>query len=129
MSVEPIKRNLARNAAAAIHSAFDDYHNEFKAITRRARERFERREWAQWQDDAIARLGLREEMVQRVVAGLRVMMGEQVHSTYVWTAIKEAYARLINQRKDVELAETFYNSVMRCILATVGVEPAREFVW
>lgn len=68
-------------------------------------------------------------MVQRVVAGLRVMMGEQAHSTYVWTAIKEAYARLINQRKDVELAETFYNSVARCILATVGVEPALEFVW
>lgn len=35
MSIEPIKRNLARNAAAAVHSALDDYHNEFKAITRR----------------------------------------------------------------------------------------------
>ncbi|HHY57008.1 MAG TPA: bifunctional isocitrate dehydrogenase kinase/phosphatase [Chloroflexi bacterium] len=129
MSVEPTKRNLARNAAAAIHSAFDDYHNEFKAITRRARERFERREWTQWQDDAVARLGLREEMVQRVVAGLRIMLGEQVHSHYLWAAIKDAYARLINQRKDVELAETFYNSVTRRILATVGVEPALEFVW
>ncbi len=129
MSVEPTKRNLARNAAAAIHSAFDDYHNEFKAITRRARERFERREWTQWQDDAVARLGLREEMVQRVVAGLRIMLEEQVHSHYLWAAIKDAYARLINQRKDVELAETFYNSVTRRILATVGVEPALEFVW
>ncbi|HAJ34736.1 MAG TPA: bifunctional isocitrate dehydrogenase kinase/phosphatase [Chloroflexi bacterium] len=129
MSVEPVKRNLARNAAAAIHSAFDDYHNEFKAITRRARERFERREWAQWQDDAVERLGLRETVVQRLVAGLRLMLGEQVHSPYVWAAIKAAYARLINQRKDVELAETFYNSVTRRILTTVGVEPSLEFVW
>lgn len=129
MSAEPIKPSLVRNAAAAIHMAFDDYHNEFKAITRRARQRFERREWAQWQEDAIERLGLREAVVQRVVAGLSVILGEHAHSIYVWAAIKDAYARLINQRKDVELAETFYNSVTRRILATVGVEPELEFVW
>lgn len=129
MSTEPIKRSLARNAAAAIHGAFDDYHNEFKAITRRARDRFERHEWAAWQDDAVERLGLREVVVQRVVTGLRTMLTEHAHSVYVWTAIKDAYARLINQRKDVELAETFYNSVTRRILTTVGVEPGLEFVW
>lgn len=129
MSTEPVKRSLARNAAAAIHGAFDDYHNEFKAITRRAQARFERREWAKWQDDAVERLGLREAVIQRLVAGLRAMLGEQVHSRYVWAAIKDAYARLINQRKDVELAETFYNSVTRRILTTVGVEPELEFVW
>lgn len=39
-------RQLARTAAAAIHEAFDDYHSEFKAVTRRAQERFERREWS-----------------------------------------------------------------------------------
>lgn len=129
MSAEPIKPSLARNAAATIHGAFDDYHNEFKAITRRAQARFERREWAKWQDDAVERLGLREAVIQRLVAGLRAMLGEQVHSRYVWAAIKDAYARLINQRKDVELAETFYNSVTRRILTTVGVEPELEFVW
>jgi isocitrate dehydrogenase kinase/phosphatase len=129
MSAEPIKRSLARYAAATICSAFDDYHNEFKAITRRSRERFERQEWAQWQDDAVERLGLREAMVQRVVTGLRVMVGEQALNTHVWAAIKDAYARFINQRKDVELAETFYNSVTRRILTTVGVEPGLEFVW
>ncbi|HQY91425.1 bifunctional isocitrate dehydrogenase kinase/phosphatase [Caldilinea sp.] len=129
MNGEPIKPNLARNAAATIHGAFDDYHNEFKAVTRRAQDRFERREWAKWQEDATERLGLREQVIQRLVNGLRVLLGAHANSYYVWAAIKEAYARLINQRRDVELAETFYNSVTRRILTTVGVEPELEFVW
>lgn len=129
MSTEPVKRNLARSAATTIHTAFDDYHNEFKAITRRARDRFERREWVLWQDDALERLELREQVIQRLVIGLRTILGEQLESHYVWIAIKEAYARLINQRRDVELAETFYNSVTRRILTTIGVEHDLEFVW
>lgn len=129
MNGEPIKPNLACNAAATIDGAFDDYHNEFKAVTRRAEDRFERREWAKWQEDVTERLGLREQVIQRLVNGLRVLLGAHANSYYVWAAIKEAYARLINQRRDVQLAETFYNSVTRRILTTVGVEPELEFVW
>jgi isocitrate dehydrogenase kinase/phosphatase len=129
MSPEPFKRSLALNAASTIHSAFDDYHSAFKTVSHRAQERFERREWAMWQDDAVERLGLREQIIQRLVIGLRTMLGDQADSHYVWAAIKDAYARLINQRKDVELAETFYNSVTRRILTTIGVEPELEFVW
>lgn len=125
----PARRNLAHQAASAIHSAFEDYHRAFKAITHRAQERFERREWTKWQSDSIERLELREQIIQRLVSGLRTMLGEQVNSRYVWIAIKDAYARQINQRKDVELAETFYNSVTRRILTTIGVDPALEFVW
>ena len=129
MSAEPIKRSLARNAAAAIHGAFDDFHRDFKAITRQAQQRFEQCAWAAWQEDAVERLDLREQVIQRLVAGLRVMLGEQAASHSLWAAIKEAYARLINLRRDVEIAETFYNSVMRRILTTVGVEHNLEFVW
>ncbi|GIK72895.1 MAG: isocitrate dehydrogenase kinase/phosphatase [Chloroflexota bacterium] len=129
MAPEPFKRNLAINAASAIHSAFDDFHNAFKAIARRAQQRFERREWAKWQEDAIERLELREQIIQRLVGGLRIMLGEQAENRELWAAIKQSYARLINQRKDVEIAETFYNSVTRRILTTIGVEPTLEFVW
>ena len=129
MSPEPFKRNLAINAASAIHSAFDDYHNAFKAIARRAQQRFERREWAKWQEDAVERLELREQIIQRLVGGLRIMLGEKAENRELWAAIKQSYARLINQRKDVEIAETFYNSVTRRILTTIGVEPTLEFVW
>ena len=59
---DPSLRLLARKAGAAIHEAFSDYHNEFKAITRRAQQRFERCEWAKWQADASERLDLREQV-------------------------------------------------------------------
>ncbi len=129
MSTEPFKRSLALNAASAIHGAFDDYHTAFKSVSRRAQERFERREWAKWQDDSVERLGLREQTIRRLLGGLYTILGAHINNYQLWAAIKEAYARLINQRKDVEIAETFYNSVTRRILTTVGVEPALEFVW
>ncbi len=45
-----------------------------------------------------------------------------------WAEAKRAYAGLIAARDDVELAETFFNSVTRRVLGTVGVEPDTEFV-
>ncbi|PJF33901.1 MAG: bifunctional isocitrate dehydrogenase kinase/phosphatase, partial [Candidatus Thermofonsia Clade 1 bacterium] len=79
LPAEPFKRSLAHHAASAIHSAFEDYHTAFKAITHRAQERFERREWTKWQNDSIERLELREQIIRRLVHGLRTMLGEQVN--------------------------------------------------
>ena len=125
----PRLRQLAWLAGTTIHDAFDDYHTQFKAVTRRAKARFECREWTHWQADANERLELREQVLRGVVAGLRTSLGDEVHNKVLWHAIKSTYVRLISRRKDVELAETFYNSVTRRILATVGVEPELEFVW
>lgn len=129
IEASPRIRQLAWSGATAIHDAFSDYHNEFKAITCRSKERFERREWQHWQADAIERLELYEDVIQRAVAGLRLTLGEEVHNKQLWYGIKHNYALLIGRRKDLELTETFYNSVTRRILVTVGVEPDLEFVW
>src|SRR5699024_2047317 len=59
-------RQLAWQAATAIHDAFDQYQMEFRSITRRSQQRFERREWHYWQADAVERLDLYE----RVLVGL-----------------------------------------------------------
>ena len=128
-STDATLRPLARKAGAAIQEAFNDYHSEFKAISRRAPQRFERCEWAKWQADANERLDLREQVLRRLTRGLHVMLGDQVQNRELWIAIKHAYAALISQRGDVELGETFFNSVTRRILTTVGTDPALEFVW
>ena len=41
----------AERVATAIHEAFDAYQTRFRAITRRATERFLRREWRELEDD------------------------------------------------------------------------------
>jgi isocitrate dehydrogenase kinase/phosphatase len=120
---------LAERAATAIHDAFDYYQAQFRAITRRSQQRFERREWQHWQADSIERLELYEHVLRGVVTGVELLLGEDRLNKPLWHAIKLAYARLLGRRKDLEVGETFYNSVTRRILITVGVEPQLEFVW
>jgi isocitrate dehydrogenase kinase/phosphatase len=123
------QRQLARAGATALLEAFDAYLGHFMSISQRARLRFERREWHALQNDAAERLAIRETVIGRVVAGLREMMGGHVQDVETWLAIKQTYANLIARRNDAELAETFFNSVTRRILGTVGVNSRIEFVW
>ena len=45
MTVEADINSLAERSASAIETAFNAYQTEFKAITRRAKARFEQRDW------------------------------------------------------------------------------------
>lgn len=128
-TLAPRLRQLAWHGATAIHDAFDDYQTQFRAITLRAQQCYERREWHHWQADSIERLELYEQVLRGVVTGLRTLLGSETLNKALWRAIKLNYARLLSRRKDLEIGETFYNSVTRRILVTVGVEPELEFVW
>jgi isocitrate dehydrogenase kinase/phosphatase len=46
------------SAVASIHAAYDEYELGFEEVTRRARSRFERRDWSGAQADATERLAL-----------------------------------------------------------------------
>jgi isocitrate dehydrogenase kinase/phosphatase len=122
-------RQLTRAASTTILDAFDHYVSAFNSVSRRARTHFEQREWDRWQADAVARLALREQVISDVVAGLHAMLGDQVHSTSLWIAIKHSFASLIARHASLELAETFFNSVTRRVMGTVGVNQNMEFVW
>ena len=119
---------LANLAAQAIHRAFDTYAAEFRAITRRARTRFEARDWMGLRGDATQRLDLYRQVVDPTVQGVRDLLGERLEDRLIWTGMKAVYSGLISDRDDWELAETFFNSITRRIFATVGVDPAIEFV-
>lgn len=118
----------APRAAERIFQSFDDYQQEFRAVTRRARTRFEERDWRGMHLDAVERLDLREQIIHRLVAEVRVMLGAQITDKLLWTQMKRAYLELINCRPNPQLAETFFNSVTRRIFATDGVDPNIEFV-
>src|SRR5437867_9182172 len=80
------------------------------------------------QADAAARLDLYADVIARIVAEIRGMLGERVGDKLVWASMKAVYSGLIEPRDDWELAETFFNSVTRRIFATVGVDQQIEFV-
>ena len=119
---------LANLGARAIHAGFDAYHARFRAITRRARARFEGRDWRGLRLDGTDRLDLYRQHVDPLVAEVKALLGERVEERLIWAAMKAVYSGLIADRDDWELAETFFNSITRRVFTTVGVDPAIEFV-
>jgi isocitrate dehydrogenase kinase/phosphatase len=119
---------LANKGATTLRDGFERYHNEFKAITRGARARFEQCDWQGMLTDSGERLELRNKILAETVEAIRALLGERVLDHSVWVGIKAVYSGLISQRDDWEIGETFYNSVTRRIFATVGVNAQIEFV-
>jgi isocitrate dehydrogenase kinase/phosphatase len=119
---------LANLAAPAIVKAFDTYQAGFGTITRRARDRFEQRDWQGALADAGERLDLYGDIIDRIEREMREKIGARVTDRLFWAGLKAVYSGLITGRDDWELAETFFNSLTRRIFATVGVDPNIEFV-
>jgi isocitrate dehydrogenase kinase/phosphatase len=118
----------APDAAALIERAFDDYQDRFLQITRRSADRFNGRDWVGVYQDALERLDLYSRVVEQTVAALRERLGSRLDESSAGAGMKAAYAGIIRDRNDIELAETFFNSVVRRIYAIVGVAPHLEFI-
>ena len=120
--------SLARAGAQATFGAYESYRREFQRITGRARQRFEERDWKGGQRDASERLELYRQFVEEVVSELEQILGEQIKDAAVWRTMKALFSEAVAGFTDVELAQTFFNSVTRRVFATVGVDPDVEFV-
>jgi isocitrate dehydrogenase kinase/phosphatase len=121
-------RVRAQRCAAAIEAAFDCYHATFKAITHRAAQRFERREWLQMRADAEERLDLYKIVVDQTVADLRRSLGALAMDKPFWHAVKEGYTQAVARRPDWEVAESFYNSVTMRVVPRFEIDPEIEYV-
>ncbi|HUQ15646.1 MAG TPA: bifunctional isocitrate dehydrogenase kinase/phosphatase [Gemmatimonadales bacterium] len=122
--------NRARVAAAAdaIHTAHEHWIRGFEEITRRAHQRFERRDWRGAQADATARLALYRIHLDGAVADVRDILEDAVLERTLWAAVKARHSEDLAGRPDAEVAQTFFNSVTRRIFSTVGADPAIEYL-
>ena len=128
MQLSSASTDLAQRAATAIGDGFIAYHTGFKTFARRAQARFEARDWRGGQQDSVERLDLYKQTIDMTLAILRAILQDRAQDHTVWRAMKRRYTDLIARRDDIELAETFFNSVTRRIFTTVGVDPDVEFV-
>ena len=119
---------LAQSGSNLIHERFCDYEDRFRRITLRAPKRFVNRQWALVQADTTERLNLYAAVVDQTEIDIRRLLDDRVAEDKLWAGAKAAYAALIAARDDRELAETFFNSVTRRILGTIGVNRRIEFV-
>ncbi len=118
----------AAEAAQRISERFEAYHAQFQEITARAADRFARRAWREGTEDDRERLALYERHVQQALRRVRELFGSGVNDHDRWAATRNAYADLRCGQANIELAETFYNSITRRVFSTVGVDPLIEFV-
>ncbi|MDX1383343.1 MAG: bifunctional isocitrate dehydrogenase kinase/phosphatase [Thermoanaerobaculia bacterium] len=123
-----MSRDAAHHAADIIRHDFEGFHESFRAITRRAQERFEARDWAGIRRDTVRRLGLHPRCVADSLASLRGEFGGAVDERSFWAEVKEAYSLAILGSDDLELAQTFFNSLTRLVFAHEGVDPYIDFL-
>ncbi|MGE0394966.1 MAG: bifunctional isocitrate dehydrogenase kinase/phosphatase [Vicinamibacterales bacterium] len=119
---------LGDAGARIILDGFDAGRHAFAALTARAQERFERREWREGQQDSVARLALYEGFVARVDVALEALFGDRDAARAAWPAVRDAFLRQAEGRGDADLALTFFSSAARRFFGTVGVDPDIEFL-
>lgn len=120
--------SVIEECATALVDAFANYNAEFRAITRRAPQRFNSRDWKGSQKDAVERIELYEKCISRAVADMQARLADDATERTLWTSIKRRFTELIEALPDREFDKTFFNSVTRQTFGTVGVDAAVEFV-
>jgi len=119
---------LAREYARAIFDAFGDYNAEFREVTRRARLRFESRDWNGGRRDAAERIDLYDRYVASTTERLRERLGQRAVDRDLWVRIRRCFEDEIRDFIDLEFEKTFFSSITRRLFDTVGVDPEVEFV-
>jgi isocitrate dehydrogenase kinase/phosphatase len=119
---------LAYACAAAIRDAFADYDTRFDEITRRAKTRFEQRDWSGAREDAVARIELYDQCVAEISTALENRLGAWAQDRHLWSAIRDRYGELIAPLLDQELNKTFFNTLTRRFFKTRGVARDIEFI-
>jgi isocitrate dehydrogenase kinase/phosphatase len=116
-------------AAKLVLEAFDAFNRSFGGITSRARQRFEKRDWAAGLRDTGERMDAYENALDDLVVRLDQAFGSLAHQQDVWLSAKGPFASLVATRYDIDRAETFFNSATRKMLHTVGINREVEFFY
>jgi isocitrate dehydrogenase kinase/phosphatase len=101
---------VALNAARAILAGFDKHYRLFRSISRDAQRCFELGQWAELRALTRTRIDMYDLRVREAVDTV-TQEHQETLTEAPWPAVKLAYAALLRNHQQPELAETFYNSV------------------
>jgi isocitrate dehydrogenase kinase/phosphatase len=122
------KSSRPSEVAERLVASYSAYAAEFADVTARARARFAARDWRGMHADAVERLDLYGAHVDRTVALLRMHLREAAADQRLWRLVRRSYSACIAEGANAELMETFYNSVVRRLFDTDGVNEGVEYV-
>lgn len=122
------RRALLFDAAKGIREAFVKYNDNFGRITRRAKQRFENRDWRGAERDFGERLELYTKSVERSVSALQRQLGPAETARELWPSLKQTFGARVDGIPDGAFSKTFFNSISRRLFQTVGTDPGTEFL-
>ncbi len=116
------------DAGRVVREAFVRYNDNFGRITRRAKQRFEARDWRSAELDFGERIELYNKSVDRTVTSLTRLLGADGLDHACLRDLKAIFGERVEGIPDGAFSRTFFNSISRKILRTVGTDPETEFV-
>ena len=99
--------------AKKIFEGFLTYIETFNTYTKLAPLYFAQRNWQATQLNHRQRLRLYKDLLFELKKVFQELLGEDSDNREIWTLIRKEYQEMIAERPDVELAETFFNSLFR----------------
>jgi isocitrate dehydrogenase kinase/phosphatase len=111
VAIHETRHERASEIARAILAGFDRHYRLFREASARARQLFERADWAALRLLARERIQMYDRRVQEAVEDVRARFPEAETDESLWPAIKLTYIPLLHEHRQPECAETFYNSV------------------
>jgi isocitrate dehydrogenase kinase/phosphatase len=118
----------ARRIAAALVDGFDRHYSLFRGASARAKERFERGDWAGAQLAVKERIAYYDDRVAEAVERIRAEFGHIAFGRATWQEVKREFIPLLVDHKRPELAETFFNSATTRLLGRTYFENDLVFV-
>ena len=122
--VSPAARRIART----ILNGFESYFAEFQNITLGARHRFETARWQAVQEANIERLDIYKHKVNRVARLAGEVSSKELSDLELWGEARTAYAQLVSNHSNYEIAETFFNSIFCTVHAHEHIHDRHIFV-
>lgn len=101
----------SQRLAKVILNGFDAFFGDFQNVTLGAQARFERADWHQVHDAMAGRLTMYKHKIQDVAAIAQPLTGGQWTDRALWARARQDYAKLVKTHDNIEIAQTFFNSV------------------
>ncbi len=120
---------MKTSVSKIIYEGFCQYFNMFNELTRLAPDYFKKRDWKGLQLQHKKRLRLYKDHVNATKLQLQSVLGTPNGDSALWKEVKSNYSLSIQQSKEKELAETYFNSVIRKTYPSLEVSEELMFVY
>lgn len=112
-----------------ILDGFESYINDFNQLTRMAPKNFRNREWNELQINHKKRLMLYKDHLKIIISNCKSLLKDDMGNRNLWIKIKKDYSIKVSDKPVKELAESFYNAVIRKTYPGLSVDDELMYVY